>query len=51
MNSKKKKRDRAIYSPFISAGVISVEKLKELVEVMETEGAKNVKLGGEIIFV
>lgn len=51
MNDKKKKRDRAIYSPFISAGVISLDRLKKLVEVMENEGAKNVKLGGEIIFV
>lgn len=51
MNGKKKKRDKAIYSPYISAGVISVEKLKKLVGVMEAEGAKNVKLGGEIIFV
>jgi len=51
LNGKKKKRDRAIYSPFISAGSIPLERLKKLVSVMETEGAKNVKLGGEIIFV
>ncbi len=44
-------RKRAIYSPFISAGVISVERLKNLVETMEANGAKNVKLSGEIIFV
>jgi len=47
----KPKRRRAIYSPQIPAGVISVRELKKLVDMMEAEGAKNVKLGGEIIFV
>jgi len=51
LTDKKKKRSRAIYSPFISAGVIPLDRLKKLVDVMEAEGAKNVKLGGEIIFV
>lgn len=41
----------ATFAPFISAGVISVEELKRLVAAMETEGAKKVKLTGEIIFV
>jgi len=47
----KMKRPRAKFSPHISAGVISVAELKRMVEVMESEGAENVKLGGEIIFV
>ncbi|VAX23088.1 hypothetical protein MNBD_NITROSPINAE03-581, partial [hydrothermal vent metagenome] len=33
MTDKKKKRDRAIYSPFISAGVIPLDRLKKLVDV------------------
>jgi len=41
----------ATFAPFISAGAISVEDLKKLVLTMESEGAKNVKLTGEIIFV
>ncbi len=51
MGKQKRKRRRAIYSPHISAGVISIDKLKELVDIMKAEGAKNVKLGGETIFV
>lgn len=47
----KLKKPKAKFSPHISAGVISVRELKELVETMEREGAQNVKLGGEIIFV
>lgn len=39
------------YSPFISGGVISVDDLKKLVDRMQAEGAKNVKLTGETIFV
>lgn len=41
----------ATFAPFISAGAISVEDLKKLVLTMESEGAKKVKLTGEIIFV
>ncbi|MGK7345753.1 MAG: hypothetical protein ACNS63_08085 [Candidatus Nitrospinota bacterium M3_3B_026] len=47
----KPQKPRAKFSPHISAGVISVRELKELVDVMEREGAEKVKLGGEIIFV
>ncbi|MDH5677638.1 MAG: hypothetical protein OEZ28_03360 [Nitrospinota bacterium] len=39
------------YSPFISAGVISVDDLLTLVESMKKIGAKNVKLTGETVFV
>ena len=39
------------FAPRIRAGVISVNELKKLVETAEEEGAKNVKLGGEIVFV
>lgn len=41
----------ATFAPFISAGAISVADLKKLVLTMEEEGAKKVKLTGEIIFV
>jgi len=44
-------RKRFKYSPFISAGVISVEELSQLVEAMKAAGAKNVKLTGETVFV
>ena len=39
------------FAPRIRAGVISVNELKKLVETAEEEGAQNVKLGGEIVFV
>lgn len=39
------------YSPFISAGVISLASLKDLVLQMEREGATTVKFTGETIFV
>ncbi len=42
---------RFVFSPFITAGVMSIDEMKTLVETMEAEGAKNIKLGGEIIFV
>jgi len=51
MEKKNRKRRRAIYSPFISAGVISVDDLQKLVDTMKAEGAQNVKLTGETIFV
>jgi NAD(P)H-nitrite reductase large subunit len=44
-------RKRFKYSPFISAGVISVEELSRLVEAMKSIGAKNVKITGETVFV
>jgi len=44
-------RKRFKYSPFISAGVISVEELSRLVESMKSIGAKNVKITGETVFV
>lgn len=47
----KTKKPRAKFSPRISAGVISVKELRKMLEIMEEEGARDVKLGGEIIFV
>ncbi|MBI5816012.1 MAG: hypothetical protein HZB29_10455 [Nitrospinae bacterium] len=44
-------RSRAIFAPYIPAGVIPAAQLKELARVMEQEGATNVKLTGEIVFV
>ena len=44
-------RKRFKYSPFISAGVISIDDLLSLVESMKAKGAKNVKLTGETVFV
>ena len=48
------KKDRPVYfkyAPFISGGVISVDDLAELVNTMKAQGAKNVKLTGETVFV
>ncbi|MBI4664849.1 MAG: NAD(P)/FAD-dependent oxidoreductase [Nitrospinae bacterium] len=42
---------KGTFAPFISAGVIPVAELKTLVAQMEAEGADNIKLTGEIIFV
>lgn len=39
------------YSPFITAGVISLPDLKSLVSQMEREGATKVKFTGETVFV
>ncbi|MDH5510853.1 MAG: hypothetical protein OEZ32_10930 [Nitrospinota bacterium] len=44
-------RKRFKYSPFISAGVISVDDLLNLAQSMKDIGAKNVKLTGETVFV
>ena len=41
----------ATFTPYLKAGVISVDELGELVESMRAKGAKKVKLTGEIIFV
>jgi len=44
-------RRRAVFAPYIPAGVTTVAELKKLLETLEAEGAKNVKLTGEMIFV
>lgn len=41
----------ATFTPYLRAGVISVDELTELVESMRAKGAKTVKLTGEIIFI
>ncbi len=48
MSGKKKPE---IYAPRIPGGVITVPKLKELVQRLEKAGAKEVKLSGELIFI
>ena len=48
MSGKKKPE---IYAPRIPGGVITVPRLKELVERLEKAGAKEVKLSGELIFI
>ncbi len=51
-NKKDKKTGRkTTYSPYIPQGVFSIGELLELVETLKNEGAKTVKLGGEMVFV
>jgi len=40
-----------IYAPHIPAGVIETRRLRELVDILERSGSKEIKLTGELIFV
>jgi len=42
---------KANLAPYIPNGVVSIDDLLEMAETLKKEGAKNVKLGGELIFV
>ncbi|VAX19946.1 hypothetical protein MNBD_NITROSPINAE01-637 [hydrothermal vent metagenome] len=49
--NKPKSHKKRTYAPHIEAGVISVKEMKKLIAAVEADGAKNIKLSGEIIFV
>ncbi len=49
--SQKPPRDRGTFAPRIPAGIISVKELRNLIDVVESEGAENVKFSGETVFV
>jgi len=42
---------KANLAPYLPSGVVSIDELIEMADTLKKEGAKNVKLGGELIFV
>lgn len=46
-----KSHKKRTYSPHIEAGVISVKEMRKILDAVEADGAKNIKMSGEVIFV